>query len=581
MSGRPIGFSRFLRVPRPLAQKIAALVARGRFVEADSLSARALRRRGDDPHVLEQYAFSAHNSGRFALALVRWERLRARDGGHVMAWAGVACNLRELGRIDEAAEAVTAALRRFPRNAILLGEAARILATGKVGPLDPERLVVLAPEDGDDLPAYEAYADLVLASAGPEGGSAVIAAVGGAAGSGAGWRFAACLLALRCGRWREGVEAAEGLRLAGFNHPRLPGLVEDALHRMAARAEHGRWGDPAASLADYDFVLARKPDVAYWAVQRADALARLGRLADAERDLAVAEARFPGEDSALLARAGLLSRRGRHDEALAPIARYLARHPDSAEALGLRAAVLAEQAYDAGGAATAAMPILQAVGLEADEAKRDLLLRFESLGEDCEFGLVQRRYGAEPVGLFRWNSTRVASLVAALRARLQDVGAPEFTRMSTWAGIEYYLADTRWGFGFHTFRTQQEVGYDELYPKMCRRMVFLREKLLEDLADGRKTFVFKSDAATHDDLLALRDALNPEAPCRLLCVKQVARVPWLQGGQVVRLAERVYLGAVTCFGFREGAWDILYDEWLDICRGIDDAGPMPAAAALA
>lgn len=37
-----------------------------------------------------------------------------------------------------------------------------------------------------------------------------------------------------------------------------------------------------------------------------------------------------------------------------------------------------------------------------DMLPSELVARFESLGDNCEFGLVQRHFGAEPVGVFRF-----------------------------------------------------------------------------------------------------------------------------------------------------------------------------------
>ena len=42
---------------------------------------------------------------------------------------------------------------------------------------------------------------------------------------------------------------------------------------------------------------------------------------------------------------------------------------------------------------------------------RDLVLQFESIGDNCELGLVQRRAGSEPLGLLRFaGSTDKVSL---------------------------------------------------------------------------------------------------------------------------------------------------------------------------
>jgi len=55
------------------------------------------------------------------------------------------------------------------------------------------------------------------------------------------------------------------------------------------------------------------------------------------------------------------------------------------------------------------------VGLSAQE----LMYRFESLGDNCEFGLVQRRCGAEPLGLFRFASIGTEQVARALEAGLE------------------------------------------------------------------------------------------------------------------------------------------------------------------
>ena len=41
-----------------------------------------------------------------------------------------------------------------------------------------------------------------------------------------------------------------------------------------------------------------------------------------------------------------------------------------------------------------------------------LLNSFESLGDNCEFGFVQRKFGTEPAGLLRWAIASPAALVA-------------------------------------------------------------------------------------------------------------------------------------------------------------------------
>jgi hypothetical protein len=57
---------------------------------------------------------------------------------------------------------------------------------------------------------------------------------------------------------------------------------------------------------------------------------------------------------------------------------------------------------------------VEAAGAEGPLPPAQLMLRFEALGQNCEFGVVQRHYGAEPLGLLRFSSTPLHLLVAAL-----------------------------------------------------------------------------------------------------------------------------------------------------------------------
>jgi hypothetical protein len=55
----------------------------------------------------------------------------------------------------------------------------------------------------------------------------------------------------------------------------------------------------------------------------------------------------------------------------------------------------------------------------------ELMLKFESLGQNCEFGFVQRSCHAEPNDLLRFASAPLPSLLAALQASFNGMGDPE------------------------------------------------------------------------------------------------------------------------------------------------------------
>src|ERR1041384_3955367 len=75
---------------------------------------------------------------------------------------------------------------------------------------------------------------------------------------------------------------------------------------------------------------------------------------------------------------------------------------------------------------------------------RELMLRFESIGENCEFGLVQRRCGAEPLGLFRFASAPLPKLLAGLGARFEGLSHPDNLDVQlSQNGREYLVTDRK------------------------------------------------------------------------------------------------------------------------------------------
>lgn len=124
--------------------------------------------------------------------------------------------------------------------------------------------------------------------------------------------------------------------------------------------------------------------------------------------------------------------------------------------------------------------------------------RIESLGgtsEGCEFGIVQRRAGIEPLGLLRWTHITAAQLAELLENRFHGVGSKSQTVLDTFAAhngrSEYRTSDRRYGMVMHTQTYTDEVPEERMLRQSCRRLKFLRDKLVEDLRLGEKLFVFK------------------------------------------------------------------------------------------
>lgn len=191
-------------------------------------------------------------------------------------------------------------------------------------------------------------------------------------------------------------------------------------------------------------------------------------------------------------------------------------------------------------------PVRSDIAVLEDEPMRRLMLQFESIGANCELGLVQRRFGAEPLGLLRWNDVALDQLVSALDCNLEGMGEPENTAMVTSIGGELYVEDRRWRLPMHTFLHADRVDPDDVFKKLCRRIRYLRDKLLEDLASAEKIFVYSAFAFTPDDLRRLHRALRAHGPVTLLGAQPVltsmTAFPGRPVGEVEQLDESLFVG---------------------------------------
>jgi len=311
------------------------------------------------------------------------------------------------------------------------------------------------------------------------------------------------------------------------------------------------------------------------------------RLTEAEHVAASALERFPGEPSIAAAHAEVLKERGQPEEALQRLSRVPPARMDERAALTkIRLQCALGRFEDADATCRAAMASNPSPGLAAEYARiarrrddgaavierweqavrlypdradlvaesendrsmhqeRDGLpavpktsvkeyaresnwiLRFESLGgtaQGCEFGIVQRLVGVEPLGLLRWCAIDAEQLASLLESGLDGVGSAEQTSLGTFrpdAGREEYkTTDRRFGMTMHTFVYKDDVPPDRMLQQSLRRLRFLRAKLLEDLAAAEKIFVFKQGhkPCTPQQSLRIYEAVRRHGPAWMLNV---------------------------------------------------------------
>jgi hypothetical protein len=197
---------------------------------------------------------------------------------------------------------------------------------------------------------------------------------------------------------------------------------------------------------------------------------------------------------------------------------------------------------------------------------RELMLQFESLGQNCEFGLVQRQCGADPLGLLRFSSTPLPNLLNALDARFAGMGRPDSVRVEhSCNGRELMVHDSRYGFVHHAFVKSGAMAAEEVHAREIKRVPLLVRKLIEDLEAAEKIFVFKGMGMLQvEQVYPLAAILRRYADNTLLFVTLAD--PAHPAGRVEQRAPGFLVGHLTRFAPMENAQDFELAQWVRLCR---------------
>ena len=127
-----------------------------------------------------------------------------------------------------------------------------------------------------------------------------------------------------------------------------------------------------------------------------------------------------------------------------------------------------------------------ALGIEMTE----ILQNFESLGDNCAFGLAQRKGGCEVLGLLRFGNTPLKSLMIALEDEFKAAASKTEVklRLLDGEGSEYCLFADRYGIRWHTNVAGGTSEEDTIFAQQTMRLAYLRRKFYEALRASRKIF---------------------------------------------------------------------------------------------
>jgi hypothetical protein len=201
-----------------------------------------------------------------------------------------------------------------------------------------------------------------------------------------------------------------------------------------------------------------------------------------------------------------------------------------------------------------------------------LLESFESFGDNCEFGFVQNAHDARTIGLFRFASTSIDSLIDILTTRFSALTPPDRVELTIELRSpahrrfsEYVVVLHAYGIEYHAGALKEEATFEEIEVNQRKRVALLSRKMIEDLEEGAKIFVFKSRSiAPRSKIDELVSRMRDYGPATLLWV-----TPCEDGhppGRVEEIYDGLLRGYVDRFAPYDdaGAFSPLF--WDEICR---------------
>ncbi len=424
------------------------------------------------------------------------------------------------------------------------------------------------------------------------------------------WAYARIASALRK---LDKVEDAE--RVLEEGQARLP--HETALFLDHAGLAESVWNWKEA-LRRYEVVRERFPESWWGYVGQARTLIETGRTGDAETLLLQMLQIFPNENQPLIdlaylsgylaadarqvsldeldrliaergdargvtaelldARAQIVRLKGDYSQYLLRLKDISAQFPDFP---GIREKIVTAEEILLGSAPAAAAPRpgrdAQPRNIADDTPIGEILPHFESLGGGapnnstvygCEFGFFQRHCKIEPLSLLRWSGISLPSLSRALEAGLVGVGSPASTVLKAKSNAsDWAMVDTTYDiFCDHTHLERISVPQDQAHVMMCQRMSFLSRKLIEDLEDGDKIFVYRYAGPMPEEaeLARLAAAVNGFGRNVLFFVCRAGDGDQPLG--VRRVHDGLMVGTIDWFASDRPAcpWNI--EGWTRLCR---------------
>ena len=150
-----------------------------------------------------------------------------------------------------------------------------------------------------------------------------------------------------------------------------------------------------------------------------------------------------------------------------------------------------------------------------------LAQKFESWGRDCEFGIVQRKLGAEPLDLFRFSDPTPEVLVDLIKSDFAGYGENCYVKLEeSRPRREWRIFDPDTGTSRHSHIFEGDMSQEMIHKVALMWGRLLREKTVCEIIAGEKIYVMKASdgGLSENEMVELAKALRSKGPAWLLWV---------------------------------------------------------------
>lgn len=191
---------------------------------------------------------------------------------------------------------------------------------------------------------------------------------------------------------------------------------------------------------------------------------------------------------------------------------------------------------------------------------------FESLGDNCEYGFVQRKHGCEESSLLRWGISHPETLLNGIESNFE--GLYQFENLVP--HNNKMVNDIHTGFKFHT-KMQSNNGiflhdYEErflIHKEELEKIKHLRKKFINNIKNPRKHYIYKKNAGLDFRFCSkLAETISSKGPGCVLVVHLSDADH--ASGSVMKVEDNLYFGYIDSFAgygtsdqFDLGQWDNL------------------------